>query len=296
MNEYGFHMDATAGDVGAPVVAPAATAPGAGAPAADGAATAGGQPAPGAAGGQPGSLMARGATAATAAPAPASAPTDPAAAPAIPEKYIVKREDGTTDHEASALKLAQGYDSLAKRMGGGEAPPKTADEYAPTVPEGMSLEALKADPLYGGFLKGAHARGMNNSQLSYVLDAMRVRENLRNSPEAAEADLRREFTSDQALNQALQRSYRATAAYAGNDETRGQLEAKFGNDPDFIRLMARIGGELGEDSPPAGLSGAEAQTLESLMAHPAYLDHKHPEHARVVAQTRAMYAKKTGGT
>ena len=240
--------------------------------------------------------MARGAAAATATPATAGAPADPAAAAGIPEKYLVKKEDGTTDHEASALKLAQGYDSLAKRMGSGEAPPKTADEYAPTMPEGMSLDALKADPLYGGFLKGAHSRGMNNAQLSYVLDAMQVRENMRNSPEAAEAELRKDFTNDQALTQALQRSYRATAAYAGTEETRGKLEAKFGNDPDFIRLMARIGGELGEDSPPAGLSGAESQTLESLVAHPAYLDRKHPEHARVVAQTKAMYAKKTGGT
>jgi hypothetical protein len=159
----------------------------------------------------------------------------------------------------------------------------------------MSLDALKADPLYTGFLKGAHSRGINNAQLSYVLEGYAQRLSMANSPEVAEADLRKTFTSDEQLTQALQRSYKATATYAGDDETRAKLESKFGNDPDFIRLMARIGGELREDPGVQGITAAEQDSLQSLMAHPAYLDNKHPEHASTVAKARALYQKKHGG-
>lgn len=210
----------------------------------------------------------------------------------MPEKYLVKREDGSTDWEASALKQAQGYDSLAKRLGAGEAPPKAPEDYAPKLPDGVLLDQLKQDPLYTGFLKGAHARGLNNDQVSWVLQSFTERQAMGNSPDLAEAELRKDFTTDDALTQALQRSYRATAAFAGTDDARAKLEAKFGNDPDFIRLMARIGNELGEDKPAAGLTSAEAESLESLMSSPAYFDAKHPEHARVVSRAGALYAKK----
>ena len=208
----------------------------------------------------------------------------------MPEKYIVKREDGSTDWEATALKQAGGYQALSQRLGAGDAPPKSPDEYAPAVTAGISLDALKADPKYQGFLKGAHARGMTNAQLGYVLDhyAMAQQPDIA----GAEAELRKTWATDDQLQRGLAQSYRATAAYAGDDATRERLEQKFGNDPDFIRLMARIGNELQEDRPPAGITQAESDTLESLMSSPAYLDARHPEHAVVVRKAQALYAKK----
>ena len=191
--------------------------------------------------------MSRGAEAAAPAPASTSA-APPPAPPTIPEKFIVKREDGTVDHEATALKIAsEGYAPLERRLHAGDAPPKDVEGYAPTLPDGLKLDELKKDPLYAGFVKGAHSRGINNAQLSYVLEGWAQREQMRNSPEVAEADLRKDWPDDQTLQQGLVRAFRATAAYAGNDETRARLEAKFSNDPDFIRLMARIGGEMAED-------------------------------------------------
>jgi hypothetical protein len=252
-------------------------------------------PAPAAAAPAP-SLLQRGAAAAPppAAAAPAAAPAAPAT---IPEKFIVKREDGTVDHEATALKIAtEGYAPLERRLHAGDAPPKAADDYAPTLPDGFKLDDLKKDPLYTGFLKGAHARGMTNAQLSYVLEGWAQREQMRSSPEVAEAELRKDWPDDATLQAGLVRAFRATAAYAGNDETRARLEAKFSNDPDFIRLMSRIGGEMAEDKPAAGLNVNESETLDSLMKHPAYFDAKHPEHGMIVSRTKALYAKKTGGT
>ena len=212
----------------------------------------------------------------------------------MPEKYLVKHEDGTTDWEATALKQAGGYDSLSKRLGSGDAPPKSPEEYAPAVTAGLSLDKLKADPKYQGFLKGAHARGMTNAQLGYVLDhyAMSQQPDIA----GAEAELKQTWPSDDQMQRGLAQSYRATAAYAGDDATRERLEQKFGNDPDFIRLMARIGNELQEDRPPSGVSQAEADTLESLMTSTAYHDRSHPEHAATVRKAAALYAKKFPNT
>lgn len=89
------------------------------------AAAAGGAAAP-----DPGAAPAAGSAPAGAAPAAggtaleqgASAPAPDPGAPApitIPEKYLVKKEDGTIDQGASSLKLAEAYVNLEKRVGTG---------------------------------------------------------------------------------------------------------------------------------------------------------------------------------
>jgi hypothetical protein len=181
-------------------------------------------------------------------------------------------------------------------MGSGDAPPKTADDYAPELPAGITMETLKGDPLFTGFLKGAHSKGMTNAQVSYVLDAFAARQQMQASPEAAEAELRKDWTSDQQMTQGLQLSHRAFAAYAGSEDEAKRLDQKFGNDPDFIRFTARIGKELGEDRPPSmAMSPAEALNLEAIYKHAGYFDAKHPEHAKLVAQAKALNEKRTGG-
>lgn len=230
------------------------------------------------------SLMARGSAAAPAPAAPA-----PEAPPAIAEKFIVKGPDGQTDWQASALKQAQSYSHLEKRLGAGEAPPAKPEDYAPTLPEGLSMDALKGDPKFAGFLKGAHSRGVNNAQLSWIMQEYAQR--LTPDPAMAEAELRKVWADDATLTQNLGLSHRATKAFGGDlFET---LEKKFGNDPDFIRFTAAIGKELGEDKgAPPDFTQGDQDTLESLMASPAYFDAKHPQHAQVVAKAAQLYAKK----
>lgn len=263
----------------------AAGNPGAGTPAANGAPAAGAS--------QPGSLMARAAGAAAAGDAPAAA--NPGAGEqqaAFPEKYLVKNEDGTTNWEASALKQAQGYESLAKRMGAGEAPPQTPEGYQPELPQGWDADRLKSDPLFAGFLKGAHAKGLNNAQVSYILSEFQNRMDMMHSPEVGEAELRNVWKTDDQFQAGLVASYRGSKAFAEDDAHAQRLEQKFGNDPDFIRLMARVGKELGEDKQPQqGLNSVEAETLADLERHPAYFDAKHPEHHKVKAKVTALYNK-----
>ncbi|MEL4181231.1 hypothetical protein [Roseateles sp. PN1] len=248
---------------------------------------------------QPGSLLARGAADAADGSATAAAPAGPAdGVSAIPEKYLVKNEDGTTNWEASALKQAQGYQHLSQRLGS-DAPPKSPEEYAPELPAGVTLDALKSDPMYAGFLKGAHSKGMTNAQVGYVVaefaQRMQLAEQMRNSPEVGEAELRKVWQTDQQMQQGLGQSYRAAKTFSQDEGHMQRLDAKFGNDPDYIQLMARIGKELGEDSPPGGITPVESETRAQLMASPAYLDNKHPEHKATVAKVRMLYEKQHAG-
>lgn len=240
--------------------------------------------------------MARAAAAAPAGAAPAGGAAPDEQPAAIPEKYLVKREDGTTDWEASALKQAQGYDSLAKRLGAGEAPPKTPDDYTPELPSGVTLDQLKSDPLYAGFLKGAHAKGLNNAQVSYLLGEFQQRVQLLQEqaadPAVAEAELGKVWTTPAAMERGLTSAYRGAQAFAEDADHAARLDKKFGSDPDFIRLMAKVGAELGEDKlPGGGLTSVEVETREALMRSPAYLDKRHPEHAATVAKVAALYRK-----
>lgn len=214
----------------------------------------------------------------------------------MPEKYLVKREDGTTDWEASALKQAQGYGELARRLGAGEAPPQTPEGYTPDLPQGVTLDQLKTDPMFAGFLKGAHAVGLNNKQVSYLLGEYQQRlqliEDQRADPAVAEAELGKVWATPQAMERGLANSYRGSQAFAEDADHAARIDKKFGNDPDFIRLMAKVGAELGEDKlPSGGLTTVEADTLESLRKSEAYTNAKHPEHSTAVAKVNALYRK-----
>lgn len=176
-------------------------------------------------------------------------------------------------------------------MGAGEAPPQTPEGYKPTLPEGWAADRLAQDPLFAGFLKGAHEHKLNDAQLSWALNEFQSRLDMMNSPEAGEAELRQVWPSDQQLQQGLSQSYRGVRAFAEDEGHASRLDAKFGNDPDYIRLMARVGKEMSEDRPVnRGVTPADSNTLEDLKAHPAYSDPKHAEHRSVKARVEALYA------
>jgi hypothetical protein len=235
------------------------------------------------------SLMERGA-AASPAPAPEPAPASP-----IPAKYQVKKEDGSLDIDASMAKWGDGHKHLEQRLGAGEAPPATPEDYQLALPEGVTFDELKADPLFTGFLKGAHAQGLTNKQVSYVIGAYQQRMSMEATPEVGEAVLRKEWVTDEQMQRGLADCFRATRAFSGDGEHAQRIKAKFGNDPDFVWLMAQVGKELHEDTPVNGaLSESEQASLESLMGSRAYLDAKDPQHAQTVAKVRAMYTKRYG--
>ena len=250
---------------------------------------------------------------------PGSIATPPATPPAdsllatgaapdfIPEKYRTNKEDGTLDLEASSRKVAEAYKHLETRLGSGDAPPKTAEEYTVKLEgvEGFDWDEFKADPDTQSFLKGAHSKGLTNDQVQYVIgEYMKAAPNLiggaaQLTQQDCTAALKAAWGDDQAIRANVTASYRAAEAFASQGDAPGNFNAlmtKYGNDPDFIACTANIGKELKEDSAiNGGAQVSEAdfavktselrQQLQDLPAHD-------PKRPGIQAQLDEMYNRK----
>ncbi|NVZ61251.1 hypothetical protein HX867_04075 [Pseudomonas gingeri] len=227
----------------------------------------------------------------------------------IPEKYRVNKDDGSLDLEQSSRKLAESYKHLETRMGSGDAPPKSPEEYAVKLEgvEGFNWDEFKADESTQSFLKGAHAKGLTNDQVQYVIgEYMKAAPGLitgaaQLTQQDCTAALKAVWGDDQTIRTNVSASYRAAEAFASQGEAPGNFNAlmsKYGNDPDFIAFTANIGKELKEDTAiNSGGPVSEAdfavktaelrQQLQDLPAHD-------PKRPGVQAQLDAMYNKKYG--
>lgn len=218
----------------------------------------------------------------------------------LPEKFRVMGEDGKLSIESSARKLAENYTHLEKRMGSGDAPPKTSDEYAPKVEvEGFNWEEFKADPRMQSFMKTAHAKGITNDQMSFILGeyAQRAPELVGGAAEldsqTATTQLREVWKTDAEFKQNIGLAFRAFNSLA-DDADKGRID-EIGNNPMVIRMLAKVGAEMQEDAPAGGdVNLEEQQSIRDLMKSPAYMDPKHADHERVSAQVKAYYQKRYG--
>lgn len=247
-------------------------------------------------------------TPAAAAPAPTGTVLDSGARPDyFPEKYQVKKEDGSLDLEQSSRKLAESYKHLETRLGSGDIPPKTADEYAVKLEgvEGFNWDEFKADEGTQSFLKGAHAKGLTNAQVEYVIgEYMKaapglVEGGVQLSQQECAATLKAAWGDEQAMTQNVRASYRAAETFASEPGKPGNfaaLQAKYGNDADFIAFTANIGRELKEDKAING--GAQVNEADfnikagELRAQLQALPAHDPKRPGVQAQLDAMYEQK----
>ncbi|QLY64074.1 hypothetical protein [Enterobacter asburiae] len=218
----------------------------------------------------------------------------------IPEKFRVMGEDGKLSIESSARKLAESYTHIEKRMGSGDAPPKTSDEYAPKVEvEGFNWEEFKADPRMQSFMKTAHAKGITNDQMSFILGeyAQRAPELVGGAAEldsqSATTQLREVWKTDAEFKQNIGLALRAFNSLA-DDADKGRID-EIGNNPMVIRMLAKVGAEMQEDAPAGGdVNLEEQQSIRDLMKSPAYMDPKHTDHEHVSAKVKAYYQKRYG--
>ncbi|MDU2942409.1 MAG: hypothetical protein E7B58_00605 [Citrobacter sp.] len=225
---------------------------------------------------------------------------EPGANDWLPEKYRVSGEDGALNVEQSARKLAEAHVALEKRMGSVGTAPKTSDEYAPKVDvEGFNWEEFKADPRMQSFMKTAHAKGITNDQMSFIIGeyAQRAPELVGGAAQLdadnAATQLREVWKTDADFNKNIGLAYRAFNQLA-DDADKGRMD-EIGNNPMVIRMLAKMGAEMQEDA-PAGcdINLEEQQSIRDLMKSPAYMDPKHTDHERVSAQVRAFYQKTYG--
>ncbi|SEB73159.1 hypothetical protein SAMN05216178_2041 [Pseudomonas saponiphila] len=227
----------------------------------------------------------------------------------MPEKYRTSKEDGSLDLDASSRKMAEAYRHLESRMGSGDAPPKSADDYTVKLEgvEGFNWDEFKADESTQSFLKGAHAKGLTNDQVQYVIgEYMKAAPGLieggvQLTQQDCTAALKSVWTDDQTMRTNVTASFRAAEAFANPEGQPGSfqnLAAKYGNDPDFIAFTANIGKELREDSQINGgapVSEADfnvkAAELRQLLVE---LPPHDPKRKGVQAQLDEMYNRRFG--
>jgi len=212
----------------------------------------------------------------------------------VPDKF--KNKDGSLNSDA----LLKSYLHLEKRQGAGEAPPKDADGYKVETELGFEIDAERM----ASFKKGAHAVGVNNKQLNYILgyfnEIMTEGQKVQ-----AEAEAKRVADADAFLKETWQGEYEGNLASARkafdhfkaglSPEIQERLMAErnqLGNMPGFLALAAAIGRELGEDKvPTGGESGAATHNIVALMKSEAYTNRKHPDHDRIKAEVQAAFGK-----
>lgn len=227
-----------------------------------------------------------------------AAVADPANDNWLPEKHVVKKEDGTVDLEASARKQADAYRALEKRIGTGDIPPKTAEEYAPEITiEGFDLEELKSDELYKDFAAKAHAEGYTNKQFSLAVNEFlpRVAEMMGAEAElkASEctAQLKEIWPTDNEFKVNTANAMRVVKAYAKSPEEEKEITRAIGNNAKAIQLLAAIGPELQEGKAPNGAAPGMVD-IEALQKSKAYWDPSEPDHESVKARVERYYAEK----
>lgn len=288
---------AGAGDAGTAAAA-ATNGATAGAPAAGAAAPgAEGGAAPGSGGAAPGSALAAGSAGAgegAGAAADAALPF----AERVPEKFRVKKDDGTLDIEATAAKVEEHRASLEKRLGTGDIRPKTAAEYKlPELPE-----ALKGMPVddesTAKFREDAHKMGLSQAQFEgvmaryYEMAPLLVNAGMQHSAETTVGELKKAWGENYDANaKNAWRGVTQIAKVAGL--TVDQVESELGNSPAFNRIMAAVGAQLQEDRSvnPGGASGASGGGMAEagkLQASEAFRNPSHPEHKQTVDKWNAI--------
>lgn len=222
----------------------------------------------------------------------------------IPEKYRVAKEDGTLDLEASARKLADAHSSAEKRIGSGDIPPKTAEEYVVTVPEAFKdVWNPSEDQKFINFRSKAFESGMTQKHMdlvmaSYFEIAPALVSGAAIMDEAAcTEELKKTWATKASFDLNVGNAYKGTVAIA----TKAGLKIDdimapnaLGNNAMFLKLMAAIGPEFVEDKSPGGDGGSSIEDINALMASEAYTNPKHIDHVKVSAKVKAHFERKHG--
>jgi hypothetical protein len=226
----------------------------------------------------------------------------------IPEKYQVKDKDGKVDEQASMRAVVKAYTELNKRMIDVGLPPEKPEDYEIEAPKGVDLEELRKDPDTASFLKSAHAMGMTNKQISFVINRyLELAPELAGAAQDLSADeciaqLGLTWKSDAELTANLQASNKASVRLAEKAGLKyDDIEtAGLGNHPIFIRLMHALAKEMGEDTSPPGEGGGNAGDFDTQVVAlrkelDAIPERSHKERDAVKAKLDALYTKRYGG-
>jgi hypothetical protein len=223
----------------------------------------------------------------------------------IPEKYRTNGADGKLDIDASSRKLAEAHGHLERRLGSGDIPPKAVTDYAVNLPaefkESVELEALKADTGFQEFLAESHKAGMSQKQLDvmvgqFIKQSVALQNGVKQLDAATcVADLTTAWKDQPGgFDANIKLAYNAAKHYAGEDFA--TFMDTYKNDAGIIKVLARIGREMGEGGPPPSGEAIAAgqQQVEAVMRTEAYRNPNHPEHASTVQRVRSFFDQAYG--
>jgi hypothetical protein len=257
----------------------------------------------------------------TGAPPGGAQPQQPSGAwyDALPEEL---RGDGLVKKYPSLPAFVDGFRNAQKLIGAeklplprADAPPEVWEHVysrlgRPEAPEGYELQRPEGvtitapEPLEKGYKETAHKLGLNTRQAQelyswYLQNAQQsngqFEEGLQAERGEAEAKLRQEW--GRAFDQNLAQAQGAMRRLFDQADIES-LEARgLGDDPAFVRMLAKVGRAMGEDSvdgkPAAALlSPADAQRrISDIMGDPRhpYRDTRHPAHQQAVNDMAALF-------
>lgn len=213
----------------------------------------------------------------------------------IPEKFVVKDAAGGVDHKATLDKVMTSYREAERTISTYDRAPKEPTEYK--LDYGKWGPDAKPEPeRETRMLKYFHGKGIGNKAVQSMLDY--VGEYL--LPEAqktgdemakvASAEVR-EVWGDTAVEMEAH-ALRAFSALADKDDLANAHLIGREVKPTYkmlLKVLARLGPEFKEDTPPAGGTDNLADELKTLQTSKAYTDASHPDHKKTVDRVTAIY-------
>ncbi|MFV5370015.1 hypothetical protein VXO74_15045 [Acinetobacter junii] len=208
---------------------------------------------------------------------------------AIPQKFKVTAEDGSVDYKATVAKLSESYTGLEKRVGTGDIAPKSVDEYK-VEREGFDFEEFKKDESNNSFLKSAHAQGITNKQLDFLLSEYDKRAvDLVSNSSQIDTDTTVQTLQSEWGDKYEANIFNAVKAARACGITDEQInDPMIGNNVAFIKMAAYFGSQMTEDKPINNGTPVNVD-IQSLMRSEAFFNPKHPDHKSVKAQIDSYY-------
>jgi hypothetical protein len=187
--------------------------------------------------------------------------------------------------------------------------PEDVAGYEVKAPEGVEIDS----ELQGSFLQTAHSLGLNQKQVEGLANWQF--EQGANTQQASQQQ------SEQAFNEAMNGlksewgnafeqnanvAVRAASEFLSDDDKAFIENAKIdgievGNHPMFLKLFHNVGKQMMEGSKLEGLGSEAIKTPDemedernSLMANPAYMDSRHPEHKQIVKKVQNLFQQQFG--
>lgn len=194
--------------------------------------------------------------------------------------------------EASMKKVAEAHQSLEARAGQLGLPPEKAVDYKVNLPEGSKVDPKDFEgPVLDAFREAALKSGQTQKQFDAGIAAHLEGLDLlitglaeRGAVMAKEELAKDPDWSGNNLQPQLKLAYKTFQAFATKEES-AEID-RIGNNPVFLKVLARIGKDLGEDRLGRGTGAAavlsEDTIKEYMKASGPYWNAQHPDHKKYV--------------